>query len=210
MNRRNFVRNTALVAGVITLLPAVGSLQSRLEGRLHPLFIDLGRIRIHDILKSPSAMPYLMRRVKDNLLGMQTIALGDSQAIFRPKQWDDFSRQAIHISHSSMIHSKADLWYDEVLLHHAIHSLRLKIQPIYVSLSNTEIAHSNPQKYLQLLHKLDKQIAGQLDRWVADGQEVHIFSSGGRNMHANDLGGYDHSAEDEHACRIFHFYTKTT
>ncbi|MBW7936481.1 MAG: hypothetical protein LC101_12380 [Flavobacteriales bacterium] len=206
MNRRYFVRNSALVGGAIAIAPHVGISKSLFSSNQHPIFIDLGRIRIQDILGNNSAMPLLVEKLTEKKLSLQTTTIKSTQETYKPSVYLQLQDQVSHLSHQTDINVEAGLCFDEALLKQAIETADHAAQALYISLSNTDIAHSNPDKYVSLLNNIDKLLSAPLDTWIENKREVHIFSSGGRNLLHNDLGGWDHSDTDPNALHVFHFF----
>ena len=202
MKRRVFVKNTVLAGISAVVIPQKVSALNPLSSESSSLFIDLGAIRIQDVLGNNSQLPSLM---DTTLLDFREMQLNDLPF---PQQLNGAKKNKsgiVELNHANtdFSYSTSNL-YDIVLLEKGVELLKQKNTDVLIKLSNSDIAHSSLTDYHNTLHLLDRKIS-QIINQELDLNKINvcIYSSSGRNLECNDWGGLDHCSSDLNTERVF-------
>jgi hypothetical protein len=202
MKRRVFVKSTVLVGISAVVLPQQVSALNSLSSESTSLYIDLGSIRIQDVLGNNSYLPSLMNATLLNFREMHLNELPFPQQLNGVKE---NKSGIIELSHANtdFSYSTSNL-YDIILLEKGVELLKQKNTDVLIKLSNSDIAHSSYNDYLNTLRLLDSKIS-QIIKQELDLNKINvcIYSSSGRNLECNEWGGLDHCSNDLNTERVF-------
>ena len=203
MKRRVFVKNTVLAGISAVALPQQAAAFNLLSAENTSLYIDLGAIRIQDVLGNNSHLPTLMNT---NHLYFREMRLNEVPYNQQLKGINNNNKTGIvELSHANtdFSNSTSNL-YDIVLLEKGVELFKQKNTDVLIRMSNSDIAHSSLTDYLNTLHLLDSKIYQIINHELELNKiNICIYSSSGRNLECNEWGGLDHCLNDLNTERVF-------
>lgn len=202
MNRRKFIRSSALAA--ISTLAVQNKFLAHslnLSFKKH-LLIDLGSVRIQDVITvaEQTAMPQLLQLISSGKLILDTSV--------RAKSTNQLANLLANATQFELhLYDQSSGFYDIALVQASIDSVLNASQNLFVTIHQTEMAHYNVEAYRYLLSQADELISKNFMRLSQSGVQVHIYSSSGRNLEPDEYGGLHHHANDSNCAKTFYMYS---